>query len=132
LKVELMAYRDDRPQLLLGSLEKRLSELPGDSFPTGYLRLRIAVIQARLASTIEAAEKVLQEVALTQQDFPWLEDMRTLALAEAAYRFNFPDREGEHVESFLARQSLLFEPDIALNFHLLRYQERLKPKGLAL
>jgi hypothetical protein len=78
---------------------------------------------------VESVQEVLLEVALlSKQDFPWLPDIRTLALAEVASRFGDAARENEHVEAFLARPPMLFEPDIALNFHLLRYQERLKPR----
>jgi tetratricopeptide (TPR) repeat protein len=98
LKAELKAYRDD------------------------------AVIKARMATTIEAAQEILASVVLSEQDFPWLEDIRMLALAEAAHRLADPALERESVEAFLVRQPMLFEPDIALNFHLLRYQENLKPR----
>jgi len=57
-----------------------------------------------------------------------LADIRTLAKSEIAHRFSQPDVEKKHVDEFMARQAMLFEPDIALNFHLLRYQERLKPR----
>jgi hypothetical protein len=128
LQTELAAYRDDKPDLLLGPLEKRLASMNTGQFPSGYIRMSIGVVKARAASTLEAAEGVLNGVTLSQQDFGWLEDVRTLALAEAASRFGASDLENQRIESFLARQQLLFEPDIALNFHLLRYQERLKPR----
>src|SRR5205807_685104 len=41
LKTELVAYRDDQPELLLGPLEKRLSAIPAGNFPTGYTRMNI-------------------------------------------------------------------------------------------
>lgn len=64
---------------------------------------------------------------LDENDRPILEDVRTLALAEAAHRHGDVAGEREHVTRFVARQPLLLCPDVALNFHLLRYQERLKP-----
>lgn len=36
-------------------------------------------------------------------------------------------RAREHLAGFMARQPLLLEPDTAPAFHLLRYQETLKP-----
>lgn len=126
LQAELKAYRDNAPEHLLGVLEKRLSSMPEGSFPTGYTCMNIAVIKARAATTIAAAQEVLAGVALSKQDFPWLEDIRTLAQAEAAHRLGNPTLEQDRVEAFLIRQPMLFEPDIALNFHLLRYQENLK------
>lgn len=126
LQAELKAYRDDAPEHMLGALEKRLSGMPEGNFPTGYTRMNIAVIKARMATTIAAAQEVLAGVALSEQDFPWLEDIRTLAQAQAAHRLGNPTLEQVRVEVFLKRQPMLFEPDIALNFHLLQYQENLK------
>jgi hypothetical protein len=128
LNTELRAYRYDKPELLLELLEGRLVAMQGGEFPTGYTRMSIAVIKTRTASTVQAAQDMLFGVSLSKQDFPWLEDIRTLALAEVACRLGDPVLENEHTETFLARQPMLFEPDIALNFHLLRYQEGLKQR----
>ncbi len=128
LNTEWQAYRDDRPELLLGPLEKRLAMISTGSLPTGYTRMNIAIIKTRSAPTAEAAQAILLEVTLSPQDFRWLEDIRALALAQVANRFGDSAVENKRIETFLARQPLLFEPDIVLNFHLLRYQERLKPR----
>ena len=37
-------------------------------------------------------------------------------------------RENDVITAFLACQTMLIEPDLALNFHLFRSQERLKPR----
>ena len=127
LQVELAAYRDDKPELLIPPLQKRLAEIAAGRFPTGSTRMNIAVAKAQAASSLGAAEEVLDSVELTEHDFPWLKDIRTLAKAKAAHRYDQPALEHEHVASFLVRQPMLFEADIALNYHLLRYQEQLKP-----
>jgi hypothetical protein len=131
LQAELQAYRADRPELMLATLERRLESNTAGGFPTGYLRMNIAVIHSRAAAAIEEARGVLDAVTLSGQDFRWLEDIRTLALAAAAHRLGDAEIEHEQIDRFRARQPLLFEPDIALNFHLLRYQERLKPRVAA-
>jgi hypothetical protein len=77
-----------------------------------------------------AAANILSNVTLSEDDFPWLNDIRNLALAEVAHRLGDSAIEKEYIKTFLLRQSMLFEPDIALNFHLLRYQENLKPEVL--
>ncbi|QSX42400.1 tetratricopeptide repeat protein [Shewanella cyperi] len=128
LQEELKAYRDDKPEHLLEVIEKRLSTMPEGNFPTGYTRMAVAVIRARAATTFEDAKTHLEGIKLSEQDSPWLEDIRVLALAEAAHRFGEVLIEQENVAAFLKRQPILFEPDIALNFHLLRYQESLKPR----
>jgi tetratricopeptide (TPR) repeat protein len=128
LQAELKAYRDDSPEYLLETLEGRLSSTPAGNFPTGYTHMNVAVIKARAATTIEAAQGVLASVTLSEMDSPWLEDIRTLALAEAAHRLGDPTLERERVGTFLMRQPALLWPDVALKFHLLRYQEHLKPR----
>ena len=127
LKTEWAAYRDDRPELMLPLVEKRLAGVRPE-FPNGYSSMKRAVIRARSAATQAEGEHLLDGVELKANDFPWLGDIRTLAKAEIAHRFSRPDVEAQHVDAFMARQAILFEPDIALNFHLLRYQERLKPR----
>lgn len=127
LKTELVAYRDDQPQVMLRLVEKRLEDARPD-FPNGYSFMNRAVIRGRAAASHEEAEDLLDSVELKGNDFPWLADIRTLAKAEIAHRFSQPNVERQRVEEFMARQTMLFEPDIALNFHLLRYQEHLKPR----
>jgi hypothetical protein len=127
LQLELKACRDDTPEVLLPVLEQRLTNVPAQ-FPSGYTRMNIAIIKARAAATFEAAQNLLTNVQLSDGDSSWLSDIRTLALAEAAHRLGSPSVESEYIENFLTRQPLLFEPDIAVNFHLLRYQESLKSR----
>jgi tetratricopeptide (TPR) repeat protein len=127
LQLEWVAYREDRPELLIAATEKRLRGI-ANGFPTGYAAMNLAVAKGRGASSIDAAERILDAVKLGERDFRWLEDIRTLAKAEAARRSGHPELERERISAFFARQPMLFEPDIALNFHLLRYQEALKPR----
>jgi tetratricopeptide (TPR) repeat protein len=128
LQAELAAHREGKPESLLDVLEKKLGSQPEDGFSSGYLRLNIAVIKARAAKTLYSAKSFLAGVTLTAKQDAWLEDIRTLARAEAAHRFGDPELESECVDAFMVRQPMLLEPDIALDFHLLRYQEVLKPK----
>jgi len=127
LKAKLVAYRDDRPELVLVHVESIVSQLP-KGFPTGYGRMNAAVIKSRGAANQAEAEAMLDSVVLTDRDFRWLHDVRTLAKAEIAHRHGQPDLEKQRVDEFLSCQGMLFEPDITVSFHLLRYQERLKPR----
>lgn len=127
LKAELVAYRDDKPLMMLPFIEKRLANAP-PGFPNAYSLMKHAVTKGRASASQKEAEGLLDDVELSAKDFPWLVDVRTLAKAEIAHRFGQADVEKQHVESFLARQAMLFEPEIALNFHLLRYQESLKAR----
>ncbi len=71
---------------------------------------------------------MLDTVRLSKNDFPWLEDMRVLAKAEAAHRFEDTEAENKWLGIFLSKQAMLFEPDHAVSFGLLKYQELLKPR----
>jgi hypothetical protein len=128
LNRELRAHCDDRPELLLDPLEERLKSAAAWRLPSGWTRMNIAVIKARTAPSVEATREILFGVALSKEELPWLKDIRAIALAEAAGRFGDSAREHEQLEAFLACQPMLFAPDIALDFHLLRYQECLKPE----
>lgn len=127
LKAELVAYRDDQPHVLLGFVEQRLEAARPD-FPSGYSLMQRAVIKVRSAASQEEADALLDGVNLAPNDLAWLADIRTLARAEIAHRYSRPEAEKIRVDDFMARQPRLFEPDIALTFHLLRYQELLKPR----
>jgi hypothetical protein len=126
LNLELRAHQERKPELLIAPLQKRLEWLSKSKLPQGYIRMIIAIATARTAPACDA-EAALDGVELTEQDLPWLENIRTLARAELAARVGQADIEQTHVDAFLKRQPMLFEPDIALTFHLLEYQERLKP-----
>jgi hypothetical protein len=127
LRAELTAYRDDRPEILIPFLEDRLRTTP-DNFPSGYARVNLAIINGRSATTQAEADGLLDGIALSDRDSPWLADVRILAKAEIAHRFGDLHHEEKHIDSFLKRQAMLFEPDVAITFHLLKYQERLKPR----
>lgn len=93
---------------------------------TGYERTRAAVVRAQHLEKYSQAQEVLNSLNLADNDFPWLKDILLLASCEVAHRCE-SDGERELLERFLQRQPLLFEPDHAVNFRLLAYQEILKP-----
>jgi hypothetical protein len=129
IQAQLKACRCDDFDDLLRLRQRGLTGLHANA-PSGYTRMAIAVILVRQVSSFEEADQILSEVPLTPRDFPWLEDVRTVATAAAAYRFGKEATERTHRDSFLQRQPMLFEPDHAVNFALMRYQERLKPSVL--
>jgi len=61
LKAELVAYRDDRPQVMLPFAEKRLEGTRPD-FPSGYSLMKRAVIKGRAAASQQEAEDLLGSV----------------------------------------------------------------------
>lgn len=128
LYAQLGSYRKSEPSLLIGALEERLAKLLDGNYSSGYTCMNLAVAKAKAANTLSDANAILTGVMLTDRDPPWLEDIRILAIAEAANRFGVSAIEQKNIEAFLLRQPMLFEPDIAINFHLLHYQELLKAR----
>jgi len=108
-------------------LQSSVAEYRSRGFPFGYQALQLNVILAQEAASEDEAVALLESVEFGDKDFPWLADMRVLALAERAHAFGNTQREHEIRTDFLGRQPLLFEPDHALNFEQLAYQETLKP-----
>ena len=127
LSVRRDAHRDGEADRVLPQLRKRIAERSAiRAFPTGFTRLLVAVIEARQTSTLRAVKDLVESVTLAKNDFPWLEDVKTLTMAQAAHRFGDSGVEERCAAAFRRRQPLLFEPDIALEFWLLEAQERLK------
>lgn len=113
---------------LLSSLIEKRKELTKYNVPTGYADLRIAVFESFNSKSYSEALSVLDTVHLSPNDFRWLQDMRVLANAEAANRFGETKAENQWLDTFLNNQRMLFEPDHAVSFGLLKYQELLKPR----
>jgi len=126
LELDLKATNTRNWGPVLADLESLLQSLDA-RMPTGRLRMKRAVLRVRAATTVEAAIAELDAVRLTASDHAWLEDIRTLARAEAYRRFTMEDREQAELAKFWLHQALLFEPNHAFNFGLIDYQETLKP-----
>ncbi len=97
-------------------------------FPSGYKAVQLAALKARGANGSEEAVALLQEVNLSQNDFPWLVDVLTIHKAWSFQRAAELQQENAEIEQFLAKQPMLFEPDHAVSFGFLPYQETLKAK----
>ena len=95
------------------------------NYGTASERARAAVILTQHSATLDGANSFLDAVQFSARDFPWLSDVVLLARCEAAHRLD-PAVEPALIDSFFTRQPLLFEPDHALNFRVLAYQEYLK------
>ena len=108
-------------------LETRLQNWHA-KLPAGYLRVQLAALKARCDVNIGNALATLEYVSLEANDFPWLDDVLTICRAWAHNRAKNTTSETAEVNRFLARQRLLFEPDHAVAFAFLPYQETMKPK----
>ena len=123
--MKIVGYRDGRDDLLLNLNAKALSEMPGSLFCDNS-HVSTAILKAQRSKTLDEADAEIQAAQLGDSDVAWLEDMKVLAGAEAASRFGAHDIEAERIDTFVSRQPMLFEADLALTFHQLRYQENLK------
>ena len=124
---ELEAVLNNDFGCMIQPLHSRLDEIRKYNGPTSYTKFKIALFESYLSKSYQQAMEKINSVVLTGSDFPWLEDIRTLAKAEAAHRFSH-DSESALIDSFLENQSMLFEPDHAVSFGLLAYQEIIKPR----
>lgn len=106
--------------------EKRIIEENKDkNLPYGFFGLRNMIFESKMLKDYSAAKILLDNIDF-KLDFPWLEDVITLAKAQIAYKFNDEQKEKELLNIFFQNQPLLLEPNYALYFHLLDYQEKLK------
>jgi hypothetical protein len=109
----------------IADLEARLAKWDA-RFPSGYTRTQLAALKARSAKEAPSALLSLQNIPLAPNDFPWLADILTIHRAWAFRRGGDTEAEAAEVDRFLARQTMLFEPDHAVAFAFLPYQEYLK------
>lgn len=107
-------------------LRKKITKAQKEDFPYGYSDLRLHILEAQSTEDLSKAEDLLNRPKFQERDFPWLEDMRLLALCELEKRRGNAEKERELQQEFLKKQSILFEPDHAMSFNLLSYQECLK------
>lgn len=126
LKAELTAHRDGNFTAMKERIRAAIGQCDAYKLPHGYHALRLTILLAQETADAQNAERLLDSVVLSEKDFPWLDDMRLLARCELAHTTGDSNRETALRQQFLARQPLLFEPDNAINFNLLRYQETLK------
>ncbi len=97
-----------------------------DNWPIGFQSMQLAALTVDLDHEFLAAEESILSVQLKHNDFPWLEDVRTILLAKLNHKHGRFEDEVKYKQQFLQRQKLLFEPDHAVSFSLLEYQELLK------
>lgn len=128
LKAELAGFQSGDFAFLKEKLRSSIQASKSGNFPFGYQAMRLNVLLAQEASDSQEAARFLDSVALAENDFPWLDDIRLLAKCEQAHKVGNSAQETALQAQFLARQPFLFEPDNAINFNLLRYQENLKDR----
>jgi hypothetical protein len=98
----------------------------GDDALTGFDGMRLATWRSRSDQDPEDALRRLDAVSVGPDDFPWLEDVRTLAKARVLRLAADTDGAEKLVHDFMERQPLLLEPWHAFNFGLLDEQEHIK------
>jgi tetratricopeptide (TPR) repeat protein len=125
LKAELEGFGTGDFSVLKEKLRASIQESQSSNFPWGYQAMRLNILLAQESSDPQEAMRLLESVTLAPNDFPWLEDIRLLAFCEQANKAGNGNQEKELRSEFVTRQPMLFEPDNAINFNLLRYQQNL-------
>lgn len=125
LKAELKGFRSGDFSVLKKKLRSSIQESQAGNFPSGYQAMRLNILLAQECEDTQEAMQLLESVSLASNDFPWLDDMRLLAKWEQSGRFGNREQEAKLRSQFMARQPMLFEPDNAINFNLLKYQDSL-------
>lgn len=126
LNLRVMCVRQGNFKPLVDRLRFRLEQSAKTISPTGYMEMEGATIEALEIDEPAAGQRRLQAVTITPHDSPWLQDVRTLALAALANSLGDSESENTLLQNFRTNQPLLLEPDHAFNFRLLAYQEKLK------
>lgn len=121
----LRCYQTHSFQDKIEELERHLQDAD-QRFPQGYQRTQLACLRAVTLDDPVSADKCLSEVVLTDKDFRWLADVILIHRARLAEKMGNTEREALLVREFISNQPLLFEPDHAVNFAFLDYQEKLK------
>jgi hypothetical protein len=124
-KLLLGCFRNANFAPFAEKLRNSIEESSKQNWPIGFQKMQLAGVIADLEQDFSAAEKTISEVQLKPNDFTWLEDVRTILLAKLNHKHGRSDEETYKLK-FLQKQKLLFEPDHAVSFFLLEYQELLK------
>lgn len=110
---------------LVNQSNSYLAEYAGSQMPMGFHLARVAVGGARDAKNYEDAIQVLDRLTVGANDHQWLNDMLILAKYELSQSYKRTDALDGYEFDFMARQSLLFEPNLVLSFGMVGTQEEL-------
>ncbi len=128
-ELSIDALKSGDPQRLIEHLEARLADDQHPDSPDGYFTMRIAVLRSGMADDADKAQQTIAGVVLGPEDFPWLEHVRLLTKCKLASQAGDRVREDSLLSIFFGSQPLLFEPEHAVTYDLLSYQETLKPRA---
>ena len=84
LRAELLGFSSGDFTLLKDKLRSSLQESRENGWPCGYQAVRLNIILAQETHDEKEALRLLDDIQLTDQDFPWLEDMCRLAKCQLA------------------------------------------------
>lgn len=127
LTLDALKYGD--ASKLIHHLEQCLSSDKRFKAPDGHTRMRLAALKSSDEPDIDEAKRIIEEVAIGPTDFPWLDHVRILLKCQLASRVGNSVTENSLLSVFMSSQPLLFEPNHAVTYSLLPYQETLKPRA---
>lgn len=112
---------------ILASTQTILDRVRKDKFPSAFQELQIALFQNKTENNLDTGLNRIDTITIGDNDFPWLNDIKTLGKAELAERLGDKQKENELLDKYFETQLLMFEPFISFDFGLVDYQETIKP-----
>lgn len=122
--IKALVNNDYEP--ILASTQTVLDRIRNDKFPSAFQELQIALFQNKTENNLDNGFKKIDAIIIGENDFPWLNDVKTLGKAELAGRLGDKQKENELLEKYFETQLLMFEPFISFDFGLVDYQEKIK------
>lgn len=112
---------------IIVSTQSILERVRKDKFPSAFQELQIALFQNKKENNLNNGLKRIDKITISDNDFPWLNDVKTLGKAELAGRLGDKQKENELLDKYFETQLLMFEPFISFDFGFVDYQEKIKP-----
>lgn len=125
LELNLNAMINNDFSRVIDEGKKRIELNKKNKLPYSFSSLKNVIFECKMLNDYSRAKALLEGINF-KLDFPWLADVITLAKAGLAYKFKNDETETKLINTFFQEQPLLLEPDHAVYFGLLDYQERLK------
>lgn len=116
---------------ILASKQVILDKVRKDKFPSTFQKIQIALFQNKTEDNLDNGLKRIDEITIGDNDFPWLNDVKTLGKAEIAGRLGDKQKESELLDKYFDAQLLMFEPFISFDFGFVDYQETIKSLCIA-
>jgi tetratricopeptide (TPR) repeat protein len=93
-----------------------------------FQELQIAFFENKTENNLEHGLRRIEAIKIDGNNYPWLNDAKTLGKAELYARLGHHQSEQETLDKYFENQILMFDPYISLDFGFVDYQEKIKAK----